>query len=127
MNKINKKSKQNKKKDVIAHIGSYGADIPYFLILLGITYIQIFNKNIFQIYISVNSGARIGVAEEVKSEFKVAWLDSERPERGFKYLYLSPEAFSRLGPLNSVKTQLIDDEGEARYKITDIIGKRVNH
>ncbi|XP_050664997.1 acetyl-CoA carboxylase isoform X2 [Leptidea sinapis] len=76
-----------------------------------------------RIYVSVNSGARIGVAEEVKSEFKVAWIDAERPDRGFKYLYLSPEAYSRLGPLGSVKTQLIDDEGEARYKITDIIGK----
>lgn len=40
----------------------------------------------------------------------------------FRYLYLTPEAYSRLGPLGSVKTQLIDDEGEARYKITDIIG-----
>ncbi|KAL0809386.1 hypothetical protein ABMA28_011580 [Loxostege sticticalis] len=76
-----------------------------------------------RIYISVNSGARIGVAEEVKSEFDVAWVDSERPERGFKYLYLTPEAFSKLGPLGSVKTQLIEDEGESRYKITDIIGK----
>ncbi|CAH2056096.1 unnamed protein product, partial [Iphiclides podalirius] len=76
-----------------------------------------------RIYVSVNSGARIGVAEEVKSEFNVAWIDSERPERGFKYLYLTPEAYSRLGPLGSVKTQLIDDEGESRYRITDIIGK----
>ncbi|KAM3955585.1 LOW QUALITY PROTEIN: acetyl-CoA carboxylase-like [Aphomia sociella] len=76
-----------------------------------------------RVYISVNSGARIGVAEEVKSEFNVAWLDAERPERGFKYLYLTPESYSKLGPLGSVKTQLIDDEGESRYKITDIIGK----
>ncbi|CAG4978405.1 unnamed protein product [Colias eurytheme] len=76
-----------------------------------------------RVYVSVNSGARIGVAEEVKAEFKVAWVDPERPERGFRYLYLSPEAFSRLGPQGSVKTQLIDDEGEARYRITDIIGK----
>ncbi|XP_045508569.1 acetyl-CoA carboxylase isoform X2 [Colias croceus] len=76
-----------------------------------------------RIYVSVNSGARIGVAEEVKAEFKVAWVDAERPERGFRYLYLSPEAFSRLGPQGSVKTQLMDDEGEARYMITDIIGK----
>ncbi|KAJ0182987.1 hypothetical protein K1T71_000963 [Dendrolimus kikuchii] len=76
-----------------------------------------------RIYISVNSGARIGVAEEVKAEFNVAWVDAERPERGFRYLYLTPEAYSRLGPLGSVKSQLIEDEGESRYKITDIIGK----
>ncbi|XP_047513528.1 acetyl-CoA carboxylase isoform X2 [Pieris napi] len=76
-----------------------------------------------RVYVSVNSGARIGVAEEVKSEFKVAWIDAEHPDRGFKYLYLSPEAYSRLGPMGSVKTTLIDDEGETRYKITDVIGK----
>lgn len=76
-----------------------------------------------RIYISVNSGARIGVAEEVKSAFNVAWIDSERPERGFKYLYLTPETYTKLVPLGSVKAQLIDDEGESRYKITDIIGK----
>ncbi|RVE52183.1 hypothetical protein evm_003102 [Chilo suppressalis] len=76
-----------------------------------------------KLYISVNSGARIGVAEEVKSEFNVAWVDAERPDRGFKYLYLTPEAYSKLGALGSVKTQLIEDEGESRYKITDIIGK----
>ncbi|KAH9642665.1 hypothetical protein HF086_011022 [Spodoptera exigua] len=75
-----------------------------------------------KVYVSVNSGARIGVAEEVKSEFNVAWIDSERPERGFKYLYLTPESYSKLGPLGSVKTTLIEDEGESRYKITDIIG-----
>ncbi|KAL4711329.1 hypothetical protein ACJJTC_019170 [Scirpophaga incertulas] len=76
-----------------------------------------------RLYVSVNSGARIGVAEEVKSEFNVSWVDAERPDRGFKYLYLTPESYSKLGPLGSVKTQLIEDEGESRYKITDIIGK----
>ncbi|CAB3233549.1 unnamed protein product [Arctia plantaginis] len=76
-----------------------------------------------RVYISVNSGARIGVAEEVKAEFNVAWIDSERPERGFKYLYLTPECYTKLLPHGSVKTQLIEEEGESRYKITDIIGK----
>ncbi|GBP42919.1 Acetyl-CoA carboxylase [Eumeta japonica] len=76
-----------------------------------------------RVYISVNSGARIGVAEEVKAAFNIAWVDAERPERGFKYLYLTPEGYSKLGPMGSVKTQLIDDEGESRYKITDIVGK----
>lgn len=72
----------------------------------------------------MNSGARIGVAEEVKSAFNVAWFDSERPDRGFKYLYLTPEAYTKLAPLGSVHAELIDDEGESRYKITDIIGKK---
>ncbi|CAK9831548.1 Acetyl-CoA carboxylase [Anthophora retusa] len=76
-----------------------------------------------RIYFSANSGARIGLAEEVKALFRIAWEDENEPEKGFKYIYLTPDDYSRLAPLNSVKTSLIEDKGESRYKITDIIGK----
>lgn len=76
-----------------------------------------------RIYFSANSGARIGLAEEVKALFKIAWADDNEPEKGFKYIYLTPDDYARLAPLNSVKTSLIEDRGESRYKITDIIGK----
>lgn len=33
------------------------------------------------VYISANSGARIGLAEEVKHHFKVAWNDPLAPEK----------------------------------------------
>lgn len=84
---------------------------PYFHILMK-----------FQLYLSVNSGARIGLAEEVKASFRIAWEDSNAPDRGFRYLYLTAEDYSRLAPLGSIRAVLIEDEGEARYKITDIIG-----
>lgn len=73
-----------------------------------------------RIYVSCNSGARIGLAEEVKSLFKIAWED---PEKGFKYLYLTTEDYSNISNINSVRAILIEDEGEPRYKITDIIGE----
>jgi len=38
-------------------------------------------------------------------------------------LYLTPEDFTKVSAMNSVHAILIDDEGEPRYKITDIIGK----
>lgn len=79
-------------------------------------------KKIPRIYISVNSGARIGLAEEVKSIFKVAWEDPDEPDRGFKYIYLTTEDYSKIAHQNSVRAILIEDEGEPRYKITDIIG-----
>lgn len=79
-------------------------------------------RKIPRVYISVNSGARIGLAEEVKSLFRVAWEEPDDPEKGFKYLYLTPEDYSKISNLNSVRAILIDDEGEPRYKITDIIG-----
>lgn len=76
-----------------------------------------------RIYVSVNSGARIGLAEEIKAMFKVAWEDPEEPDKGFKYLYLTTEDYSKVANFNSVRAILIEDEGEPRYKITDIIGK----
>ncbi|XP_077865467.1 LOW QUALITY PROTEIN: acetyl-CoA carboxylase-like, partial [Saccoglossus kowalevskii] len=76
-----------------------------------------------RIYISANSGARIGLAEEVKHLYKIAWEDSKQPEKGFKYIYLTPADFKKLSASNSLRAVLIEDEGESRYKITDVIGK----
>ncbi|KAG8178328.1 hypothetical protein JTE90_026296 [Oedothorax gibbosus] len=76
-----------------------------------------------RLYISANSGARIGLAEEIKHMFNVAWLDPENPDKGYKYLYLTPENFKKVGAMNSIHAVLIEDEGESRYKITDVIGK----
>lgn len=62
------------------------------------------------------------IIEQVKAAFKIAWEDEDEPEKGFKYIYLSPDDYARLASLNSVKAQLIEDGGESRYKLTDIIG-----
>jgi len=35
-------------------------------------------------YIAANSGARIGLADELKGLFRVAWDDAQQPDRGFK-------------------------------------------
>ncbi|KAK3098334.1 hypothetical protein FSP39_018526, partial [Pinctada imbricata] len=76
-----------------------------------------------RIYVSANSGARIGLAEEIKHVFKVAWNDPQDIEKGFKYLYLKPEDFKKMSSMNSVHAELIEDDNESRYRITDIIGK----
>lgn len=34
-----------------------------------------------RIYIAVNSGARIGLAEEIKQLFRVAWEDPDEPDK----------------------------------------------
>ncbi|XP_023617817.1 acetyl-CoA carboxylase 2 isoform X4 [Myotis lucifugus] len=80
-------------------------------------------EGIPQIYLAANSGARIGLAEEIKHVFKVAWVDPEDPHKGFKYLYLTPQEYTRISALNSVHCKHIEEEGESRYVITDIIGK----
>jgi len=76
-----------------------------------------------RIYIAANSGARIGLAEEIKHLFRISWIDESDTEKGFNYLYLTPDDYTKIASLNSVHATLIEDEGEARYKITDIIGK----
>lgn len=77
-----------------------------------------------RIYLSANSGARLGLAEEVMPHFKVAWNDANKPDQGFKYLYLDDEANERLaaGVKKSVITKEIDDGGEKRHKIITIVG-----
>lgn len=74
-----------------------------------------------RVYVAVNSGARIGLAKEVISKYKIAWEDPEDPEKGFKYVYLTSADHAQIS--NSVKTVLIEDEGETRFKIVDTIGK----
>lgn len=41
-----------------------------------------------RIYIAANSGARIGVAEEVREKLQVDWMDPNNPMKGFKCLCL---------------------------------------
>jgi len=77
-----------------------------------------------RIYLSANSGARIGMAEELIPHFSAAWNDPSKPEAGFKYLYLTPELKKRFedGKTRDVITEPITENGEERHKITTIIG-----
>ncbi|PLB47135.1 hypothetical protein P170DRAFT_363677 [Aspergillus steynii IBT 23096] len=79
-----------------------------------------------RIYLSANSGARIGMADELIPYFSVAWNNPERPEAGFKYLYLTPEIKEQFDASrkNEVITEQIFDEGEERHKITTVIGAK---
>jgi acetyl-CoA carboxylase/biotin carboxylase 1 len=77
-----------------------------------------------RIYLSANSGARIGMAEELIPHFSVAWNDPKKPQSGFKYLYLTPETYKRFEgqQKDTVITEKIAEDGEERHKITTIIG-----
>ncbi|KAL2467998.1 Acetyl-CoA carboxylase 1 [Forsythia ovata] len=74
------------------------------------------------IYLAANSGARIGVAEEVKSCFKVGWSDESNPERGFQYVYLTPEDYARIKS-SVIAHELKLSSGELRWVIDTIVGK----
>lgn len=73
-----------------------------------------------RIYLSANSGARLGIAEELVPHYKVAWNDPETPTTGFKYLYLDDAAKKRFE--KSVITEEVVEDGEKRHKIVTIVG-----
>ncbi|EFC36537.1 predicted protein [Naegleria gruberi] len=74
-------------------------------------------------YIAANSGARIGLADEVRELFKIEWNEPNDSTKGFKYLYLTPNDYEKLQKTNSVNAVEIEVNGEKRWKIIDIIGK----
>lgn len=93
-------------------------------------------RGIPRLYLSANSGARIGLAEEVMRVFRVGWEEEGKPESGVSYLYLTPEDYTALGgegnaSVNVERREVVvgREEGgeevkETRYVITDVIGRQ---
>uniref|UniRef100_H3BFJ1 acetyl-CoA carboxylase n=1 Tax=Latimeria chalumnae TaxID=7897 RepID=H3BFJ1_LATCH len=106
--------------DITYKIGSFGPQED--LLYLRVSEMSR-RQGIPRVYIAANSGARIGLAEEIRHMFHVAWEDPADLYKGFKYLYLTPQDYKKVSALNSVHCEHVEDEGESRYKITDIIGK----
>lgn len=71
-----------------------------------------------RIYLAANSGARIGVADEVRDHLHVQWLDSETPTKGFKSLTVLDSDLSQISPFIKTGRRV----GEDMHEITDIIG-----
>ena len=106
--------------DITYKIGSFGIDED--LLFQRASELSRLER-IPRIYISANSGARIGLAEELKAIYHIGWNDLKDIDKGIDYLYLTPENYSRLSSMNCVLAEPIQYDGELRYKITDIIGK----
>ncbi|XP_042520435.1 acetyl-CoA carboxylase 1-like [Macadamia integrifolia] len=105
--------------DVTFKAGSFGPREDAFF--LAVTNLAC-DKKLPLIYLAANSGARIGVAEEVKSCFRVGWSDESSPERGFQYVYLNPEDYTRIGS-SVIAHELKMETGETRWVIDTIVGK----
>jgi acetyl-CoA carboxylase/biotin carboxylase 1 len=105
--------------DITVQSGSFGVEEDEFFKLAS-EYAR--SRGLPRIYISSNSGARIGLVEELKPKFKVAWNDESSPSQGFQYLYLSDADYQGLeeGTVNAHKVEV---DGEVRWALDDIIGK----
>ena len=107
--------------DITHRAGSFGT-MEDRLFLLATEYAR--KLKIPRIYLAANSGARIGLAEEVKSCFRVQWIDENDPCKGYKYLYVTEEDYERLSTHNSINAEkYVTPNGEVQYVIQDIIGK----
>lgn len=82
-------------------------------------------RKIPRLYISANSGARIGLATEPLDLFKVKFLLDD-PTKGFEYLYLDDAGLEKLaakGAAASVITETkVAADGTEHHVITDVIG-----
>jgi acetyl-CoA carboxylase/biotin carboxylase 1 len=77
-----------------------------------------------RLYISANSGARIGLASEPLDLFLAKFVDDD-PDKGFEYLYLDDAGLATLAERkasDSVITERRERDGVVHHVITDIIG-----
>ena len=75
-----------------------------------------------RLHIACNSGARIGLAEELKPYFKVAWNDPSN-EASATSTCTSHRGGRRASPRASVDGAGGDEDGEKRFKLDDIVGE----
>eukprot|EP00746_Dinoflagellata_sp_MGD_P159400 gnl/MRDRNA2_/MRDRNA2_86689_c0_seq3.p1 gnl/MRDRNA2_/MRDRNA2_86689_c0~~gnl/MRDRNA2_/MRDRNA2_86689_c0_seq3.p1 ORF type:complete len:2179 (+),score=470.07 gnl/MRDRNA2_/MRDRNA2_86689_c0_seq3:114-6650(+) len=79
------------------------------------------SRGLPRIFISCNSGARIGLVEDLKPKFKVQWKDESCPALGFDYLYLTEADYKAL-PEGTVNAEPKEVNGETQYVLSAIIG-----
>ncbi len=75
-----------------------------------------------RIYFACNSGARLGLCQEVQKLFKVEWIDKTDLSRGFRYLYLTT------GDYESVKSFVVAKEAQHPIEgkifiLSDVLGR----
>jgi len=79
-------------------------------------------KGLPRIYIACNSGARVGLVEELKPYIRAAWTDPEDPSKGFDYLYLEEADYKRFDE-GTVEAREVDAEDGKRFMLEAIIGE----
>jgi acetyl-CoA carboxylase/biotin carboxylase 1 len=106
--------------DVTVQSGSFGVQEDEFFYKAS-EYARV--RGLPRVFISCNSGARIGLVDDLKPKFKVAWKDESNPALGFDYLYLTEEDYRGLAPGTVDATPVRAANGETRYQLDAIIGQ----
>jgi acetyl-CoA carboxylase/biotin carboxylase 1 len=107
--------------DVTVQSGSFGVEEDQFFYKAS-EYAR--KRGIPRVFISCNSGARIGLVDELKPKYQIQWKDSSNPAAGFDYLYLTEEDFESLQEGTVQATRVESATGEVHYKLDAIIGQK---
>jgi len=75
-----------------------------------------------RIHLACNSGARVGLAEELKPLIKANWVDAADPSKGFEYLYLEEEDYNNFSE-GVVEAHEVTVNGKKQFVIDAIIGE----
>lgn len=73
-------------------LGTFG---PQEDLLFNLASIYARQRRLPRMYISANSGARIGLADELRPKFKAAFVNND-PLKGLAYLFLSPADYDQM-------------------------------
>ncbi|CAJ1401484.1 unnamed protein product [Effrenium voratum] len=103
--------------DVTHKAGSFGVDEDI-LFQKASEYAR--ERGLPRIHIACNSGARVGLAEELKPFIKAKWTKDD-PSKGFDYLYLEEDAFKSF-PEGAIEAHQEEVAGKTRYVIDSIVG-----
>ncbi|WAR61971.1 hypothetical protein PtB15_14B64 [Puccinia triticina] len=109
--------------DITFKIGSFGpAEDDFFYRVTELAQ----KLGVPRIYLSANSGARLGIADEVTDQFCAAWNEPENPSKGFKFLYLTQDSVKRLKEKGeeNVVTEEVEYEGQLVHQIKAVIGSQ---
>jgi len=79
------------------------------------------------LYLAANSGARVGLAAEVKACLQVEWAVPADPAKGPSYLWLADEDYRSItarcpGAVRADPLPAPDGSGATRWRLTDVIG-----
>jgi len=75
-----------------------------------------------RVYIACNSGARVGLVEELKPHVQVKWTDAKDPSKGFEYLYLTEADYEKFGA-DVVDAYKVTEGGETHWALNGIVGE----
>ncbi|ETW46296.1 hypothetical protein PFMALIP_05541 [Plasmodium falciparum MaliPS096_E11] len=83
-------------------------------------------KKIPRIYISCNSGARIGLYNFLMDKIRIEWKDEQKKELGYKYIYITQDVKEQIDKEDIIFLTEIIENNEKRYIIDAIVGNLKN-